>query len=46
MKLFDYDDADINSIYSYAKKLEGMTFHEILDEYEQIMIEEYNYYFK
>ena len=42
MKLFDYDDADINSIYSYAKKLEGMTFHEILDEYEKSPIKSYS----
>lgn len=32
--LFDYDDKSIDSIYQYAKKLEGMTFQEILDEYE------------
>lgn len=32
--LFDYDDTNIESIYNYAKKLEGMTFQEILDEYE------------
>ena len=41
MKLFDYDDTDINSIYSYAKKLEGMTFHEVLDEYERSPIKSY-----
>lgn len=35
MKLFDYDDSNIESIYSYAKQLEGMTFHEILNEYEK-----------
>lgn len=41
MKLFDYDDTDINSIYSYAKKLEGMTFHEVLEEYEKSPIKSY-----
>lgn len=35
MKLFDYDANSIDSIYNYAKKLEGMTFQEILDEYEK-----------
>ena len=41
MRLFDYDDGDINSIYLYAKKLEGMTFHEILDEYRKSPIKSY-----
>lgn len=41
MKLFDYDDTDINSIYSYAKKLEGMTFYEVLGEYERSPIKSY-----
>ena len=41
VQLFDYDDTDINSIYSYAKKLEGMTFHEVLDEYERSPIKSY-----
>lgn len=41
MKLFDYDDTDINSIFSYAKKLEGMTFHEILSEYKKSKIKRY-----
>ncbi len=31
--LFDYDDTNIDSIYEYAKKLEGMTFQQVLDEY-------------
>lgn len=31
--LFDYDDTNIESIYSYAKRLENMTFREILEEY-------------
>ena len=31
--LFDYDDSNLESIYNYAKKLEGMTFREILNEY-------------
>lgn len=31
--LFDYDDTDINSIFEYAKKLEGMTFQQVIDEY-------------
>lgn len=34
IKLFNYDDTNIQSIYDYAKKLEGMTFQEIWDEYE------------
>lgn len=42
MKLFDYDDRDINSIFRYAKKLEGMTFHEVLTEYEKSPIKSYN----
>ena len=33
--LFDYDDNDINSIYSYAKKLESRTFREIKNEFEE-----------
>lgn len=35
MKLFDYDDSNVESVYEYAKKLEGMTFNEILEEYEK-----------
>lgn len=31
--LFDYDDRDQNSIFEYAKRLEGMTFQDILNEY-------------
>lgn len=31
--LFDYDDSNLDSIYNYAKRLEGMTFREILNEY-------------
>ena len=31
--LFDYDDRSIDSIFEYAKRLEGMTFNEISDEY-------------
>ena len=42
MKLFDYDDTDINSIYDYAKKLEGMTFREVLGEYEISPIKSYS----
>lgn len=41
MRLFDYDDSDIESVYSYAKKLEGMTFKEILEEYEKSPIKSY-----
>ncbi len=33
--LFDYDDRDQESIFNYAKKLEGMTFQEVLDEYNK-----------
>ena len=33
--LFDYDDTNIDSIFKYAKKLEGMTFQEVLDEYKK-----------
>lgn len=33
--LFNYDDTSKNSIYQYAKKLEGMTFNDILDEYNK-----------
>ena len=33
--LFDYDDGSIDSIYAYAKRLEGMTFQDILNEYEK-----------
>lgn len=31
--LFDYDDRNIDSIFQYAKRLEGRTFNEISDEY-------------
>lgn len=41
MRLFDYDDSNIESVYSYAKKLEGMTFHEVLQEYEKNQIKSY-----
>lgn len=33
--LFDYDDTDINSIFEYAKKLEGMTFQQVIEEYNR-----------
>lgn len=33
--LFDYDDTNIDSIFEYAKKLEGMTFQQVLDEYKK-----------
>lgn len=33
--LFDYDDTNIDSIFKYAKKLEGMTFQQVLDEYKK-----------
>ncbi|WP_206407301.1 Sau3AI family type II restriction endonuclease [Massilimicrobiota sp. An105] len=32
--LFDYDDNDIKSIYSYAKKLESRTFRDIKKEFD------------
>lgn len=32
--LFDYDDTSVDSIYNYAKRLEGMTFNQIFDEYQ------------
>ena len=41
MRLFDYDDSSIESIYKYAKRLEGMTFNEILQEYEKSPIKSY-----
>lgn len=41
MKLFDYDDTNIESVFSYAKKLEGMTYQEIVDEYEKSPIKSY-----
>ena len=41
VKLFDYDDSKIKSIYSYAKRLEGMTFREILNEYEKSSVKSY-----
>lgn len=31
--LFDYDDTSEDSIYQYAKKLEGMTFQQIMDAF-------------
>lgn len=33
--LFDYDDANVESIFAYARRLENMTFLDILNEYEQ-----------
>lgn len=33
--LFDYDDTNIDSIVEYAKKLEGMTFQQIIEEYNR-----------
>ena len=39
--LFDYDDKDKDSIYQYAKKLEGMTFREIVDAYNESPIKQY-----
>ena len=33
--LFDYDDRSLESVYNYAKKLEQMTFNQILDEYNK-----------
>ena len=29
--LFDYDDTNINSVLNYAKKIENMTFRDILN---------------
>ncbi len=43
--LFDYDDRDQNSILDYAKKLEGMTFQDILHKYNESPQKRYiNYY--
>ena len=39
--LFDYDNKDKDSIYRYAKKLEGMTFREIIDVYNKSPIKQY-----
>ena len=39
--LFNYDDTSKQSIYEYAKKLENMTFREILDEYNKSSIKYY-----
>lgn len=33
--LFDYDDNDINSIYTYAKKLVSRTFRDIKEEFDE-----------
>ncbi|MBF1115365.1 MAG: restriction endonuclease, partial [Solobacterium sp.] len=33
--LFDYDDTNIDSIFEYAKKLEGMTFQQVIEEYKR-----------
>lgn len=41
MKLFDYDDADKDSIFNYAKKLEGKTFEDILTNYERADVKKY-----
>lgn len=32
--LFDYDNKDLTSIYNYAKKLENLTFREIVEMYD------------
>lgn len=43
--LFDYDDRDQESIFNYAKKLEGMTFKEVLSEYNNSRQKSYiNFY--
>lgn len=39
--LFDYDDSDIKSIFNYAKKLEGMTYNEILNEFNNSQVKKY-----
>lgn len=39
--LFDYDDRDVKSILNYAKKLEGLTFNQILDEFNNSPEKEY-----
>lgn len=48
--LFDYDDTDVKSIFNYAKKLEGMTFQQVLDEYnnssQKYYVNEKNHSFK
>ena len=40
--LFDYNNKSEKSIYDYAKKLEGMTFREVLDEYKDSMYKTYD----
>lgn len=40
--LFDYDNKDKDSIYQYAKKLEGMTFREIVQNYNDSPVKQYN----
>ncbi len=41
MKLFDYDDTSVDSIFAYAKQLEGMTFNQIITAYEENPIKVY-----
>lgn len=42
MELFNYDDSDIKSIITYAKKLEHKTFREIVEAYEHSDIKIYH----
>ncbi len=44
MELFNYDDTNIESVYSYAKELEGMTFNDILAKYEKSPLKKYSNY--
>lgn len=39
--LFDYDDNNEQSILNYAKRLEGKTFQEICDAYEESPVKQY-----
>lgn len=39
--LFDYNNKNKDSIYQYAKKLEGMTFRDIVDAYNESPIKQY-----
>lgn len=40
-ELFDYDDRSIDSIFEYAKQLEGMSFRDILVEYQKSPLGKY-----
>ena len=40
--LFDYDDTNINSVLNYAKKIENMTFRDILNLCKEYLIDAEN----